>query len=175
MRTRHARPAGRLLLLAGILSASVGCSAIAEQATETAVEQAAGGDVEIDDDGVSVEGENGDSMSMGAADEVPAEISEVVTLPDGFTVESAFETTQSGSDAIAVTGVLADADPQGVIDDIETQLVDRGWETLNKGDIGGEMFNLMVTGPEQSVSANIIVEDDGPADMTVMLLQQPAE
>lgn len=172
MKARRAHAGGRLLVLAGLLTAAVGCSAIAEQAAETAVEQAAGGDVEVGDDGVSVEGGNGDSLSLGAADEVPPEISELVTLPEGFAAETAFETTQSGSDAIAVTGSLTDEDPQGVIDDIEAQLVDRGWETFNKGDIGGEMFSLMVQGPEQAVTANIIVEGDGPANMTLMLLQQ---
>ena len=63
-----------LVLVAGAL-ALVGCNKIAEEASEAIVEGATGVDVEVDEEKVTIEGEDGESI------EIQGESSE---LPDGF-------------------------------------------------------------------------------------------
>lgn len=175
---RNARHGAGALAIAGLLAAgAAGCSSddIAEQAIEQAAD-AAGGDVDIDQEGesFSVDTGDGEGFSVESTDEVPAEVADLVPIPDGFAVESVTD-TQMGEDGdgTSVQGQIDTDDPKAVLDEIEAALADDGFETQTNSDIGGEMFTLMMTKEgEASVTISIIVEDEAePAVMNLMVLR----
>lgn len=84
------------------------CGSIAEKASEQVIENAieseSGGDVdvEVEDDGISVTGTGGESISVGEGAEIPDSIT--LPVPDGGSVVFAMETGSGGSATIQYPG-----------------------------------------------------------------------
>ncbi|MEX2504221.1 MAG: hypothetical protein WD378_05180, partial [Egicoccus sp.] len=178
--------ASRLVLAGVLLVGTAACASDAEpdsdQAQSTATDDATGesddggnGDVDVDvgDESFSVEDGEGNSMSMEASTEVPDVITDLVSLPDGFSPQGTTETTIEGGVSTMVMGTLETDDPAGVLADIETAVAAEGFETVSNSEIGGEMFTLMmVKKDEANVTVGIIDDqEDGPAEMNVTVTQ----
>lgn len=164
------------LVVAGVLAmGTAACSsddvagAIADAAGD-----AAGVDVDTDGDGVSVQDDQGNGFSMQAGGEVPAEVSDVVPVPDGFTAEGTTETTIDEGVSHMVQGTIASDDPGAVMDEIESALAAEGFETLTNSDIGGEMYSLLMS-KEGVAQVTVAIIDDGdagePAEMTITVMR----
>ncbi|MEY3019243.1 MAG: hypothetical protein RLZZ272_227 [Actinomycetota bacterium] len=130
-RSARGRVAPTSALLATLAILTVGCGAIAEQATEQVIERAieseTGGSVDIDTDGdgsVTIETEDG-TASFGTG-EVPAAIASEFDLPGGLEVLTTSEVSADG----ATTSYLiatTDDDPQGILDDLQESAESGGW------------------------------------------------
>lgn len=114
---------------------AAGCDMIAEQVAEEAVEQAAGGEGEVnldmDEEGgsISVETSEG-TMSFGGGGELPASFPEDLPLPEGdYQVASSFEQSGGdGSDLQMQTAVMTTAAYDDVVAHFEGALADADWE-----------------------------------------------
>ena len=185
MGLRGKRHGGRTLAVASVLLVSAaGCGSDADPEPESAQEADTapdtGGDegqdggapnVDIEDDGMSVETGDGTGFSVESSAEVPAEISDLVSLPDGFTAQGTTEVSSEDGGGITVGGTIDTDDPAAVIDDIEAALTDDGFETAAKSELG-ELFTLsMVKEGEAHVTVGIIINEEGPANMNVTVGQ----
>lgn len=161
-----------LLVLAVSLAAGVsGCSMIAEKTaerlTEEAIEGETGNQVDITKDGVTVEGEDGSSASVGESVEVPEDFPKDVPVYDGkltgaFTSDDTFTLTLETPDSAA-----------DVVDFYAKELKDEGWtqeSTMNTAD--GGMFSGKKGQRTVAIVAN---SDSGTDDATVVTISTMAE
>ena len=86
------------------------------------------GNADSGDGSMTVEGEDG-SFSGGATTELPDEWPSDVPAPDGLTIASAFVVSDTGSDAISVSGTV---DGEDFLDDYGSQLEDAGFESTSE-------------------------------------------
>jgi hypothetical protein len=86
------------------------------------------GSADSDDGSMTVEGEDG-SFSGGATTELPDEWPSDVPAPDGLTIASAFVVSDTGSEAISVSGTV---DGEDFLDDYGSQLEDAGFESTSE-------------------------------------------
>jgi hypothetical protein len=92
-----------LLLVPGGF-ALTGCGSAVEEAVEQGIEQGAGGDVEINDDGLKVTDEEGNEFAIGGDAELPSTWPETVPVPEG-TLLAAGSTAADGSSGAIAQGV----------------------------------------------------------------------
>lgn len=129
----------RILLataLMGMLAMSSGCQAIGGKATEKAIENASGNKVDIEQDGITVEGENGEQAAFGEKVDVPDDFPKDVPVYKG-TVTGALSAEGSWTLSIETK------------DDIKTvmafyadELEDEGWVKESSVDTGdGGMYS----------------------------------
>jgi hypothetical protein len=162
----HHRRVGGAALSAVLAGSAllVGCGDAAERlatsATERVVESALGDDAQVtldgDGDQITIEGGDGQSLSLGAATEVPERIARVVPLPDAFAPATAQETVANGQRSATVLGHLADADPIEVLAALETQLAAEGWTVEQRSDIGGQLLSLQLLRDDEALLLNLV-------------------
>ncbi len=86
------------------------------------------GNADSGDGSMTVEGEDG-SFSGGATTELPDEWPSDVPEPEGVTIASAFVVSDTGSDAISVSGTV---DGEDFLDDYGSQLEAAGFESTSE-------------------------------------------
>lgn len=125
----HGMARAALLVLLGL--GALGCGAIAERATEQAIESAieseTGGSVDIDsagDGSITIETEDG-TASFGTG-EVPAAIADEFDLPGGLEVLTTSEMTTDGTTTSYMIATTDD-DPQGTLDALKRSAEAGGW------------------------------------------------
>lgn len=162
-RNRRLHGVGGLALTGVLLVGATGCS-----------EASDGADVDVDDDGVSVQDGEGQGFSAEASTEVPDAVAELVELPEAFTAEGTTETTLEAGESTMVVGTIDTDDPAAVIADIEETLAAEGLETLSNSEVGGEMYSLIMY-VEDGVQVTVAIIDDGeadePAEMNVTVMR----
>jgi hypothetical protein len=152
---------------------TVGCSAVAERATESAIGRLGDGDVDIDlsEGRMSVEGEDGASASWGAASDVPDRVAEVVPLPDGFEAVSTFEQADQGQQAVTVAGrVPGGGDPAELIDGLDAAMTADGWERTNRTSFDGELVSVSLERGSATVNLAATADDEATG-LTIVLLE----
>lgn len=154
---------GGLALTGVLLVGATGCSGTS-----------GGADLDIDDDGVSVQDDEGQGFSAEASTEVPDAIGDLVPLPEEFTAEGTTETTLDDGVSTMVVGTIDTDDPAAVMADIEQALAAEGLETLSNSEVGGEMYSLIMY-VEDDVQVTVGIVDDGeadePAEMNVTVMR----
>ncbi|MDO8964654.1 MAG: hypothetical protein Q7W30_09220 [Coriobacteriia bacterium] len=132
---KHAVALFAVLTAVAIVFTLTGCDAIVQNAAKSAVEGATGVKVNQDGNGITVEGKDGEAITVGGDN----------ALPEGFPADiPVYEGTISAS-MKSPKGFLVTidaADPLATVADwYRTKLADEGWKIINDGTIGeGTIF-----------------------------------
>ncbi len=114
------------------------------------------GNADSDDGSMTVEGEDG-SFSGGATTELPDEWPSDVPAPDGLTIASAFVVSDTGSDAITVSGTV---DGEDFLDDYGSQLEDAGFDSTSEFKADGTA-NRVYSSDVWTVGINYVEDESG--------------
>jgi len=152
---RHVIVRRRGMMLAVVAAVGLGlasCGAAVEEATEQAIEQGTGGDVEIDDDGVKVTDEEGNTSAFGSQASVPEDWPSDIPVPDGTVLSSA-----SYPDGKQVT-VQPDGDALAAYNDIRSQVEAAGYTVRSTTDVGGSKSTVLFkpSGAENESAGTIV-------------------
>ncbi|MBN1193010.1 MAG: hypothetical protein JXA36_04900 [Coriobacteriia bacterium] len=160
----------RLLIVGMVLALAlglVGCKSIQEKIGEEIGEEIVGAatdsDVEIDDEGVTIETEDGEvNVTGGDSGELPDGFPEDFPIYDGARIESSSSLTADGASTYYVN-LISEDDFETVFPWYEAELPSAGWEitsnTQYSQDNGGGM--LTVKQGETEGSVNVLGGDDG--------------
>lgn len=171
MRARRASALTAGLVLA---LASVGCGAIAEQATEEMMEQAiesqGGGQVELDgnDGEMTIETEDG-TMTFGSG-EVPAIVTDNLELPSGGVTYASEMTGPEGT--TAAVGIELDAPGDTTAADLEAALDAGGWDVTSTVSSDGYWAYEATKG--DLIAAVIVIAAEGSPTSVQVTINQPA-
>lgn len=144
----------------GLVLVLSGCQQAAEEAAEQAIENAdpGVGDVEIDEDGVTVEGEDG-SVSIQEGDELPEGWPSAVELPDGATLTNSMVVDSGGQAGWMVTATYDQA-PSDVADAFSSSLTGAGF-TEETTVTTGDQSLLGFSNDQYQVAVTVGAEGDG--------------
>lgn len=176
-----------------VFAACGGGDSISENLAEEAIEQAGGGDVDIDSDGgsvnidtdegsmsvdedgnVEIETEDGSFSSSG---DIPEGFPDEVPLPDGLDVGSGAVTDGPEGESYQVAGSV-DGDPADVFAELIAQFEDAGFDKESEANntSGGSFFgNAGFTDGTWTVNVSVTdgVEGEGAA-VTLLVVPAPA-
>lgn len=146
--TTHARIlTGGLALLLTTTACSSVAENISERAAEEILEQAAGGevDIDLDEDGgtVSVNTDDG-SFSIGT-DELPDAFPASAPLPADYTVLSSMSGDSSDDgQTVVVTVSAGDASFEDLVARLDAELAANGWDVTERSDLRANGFEQIV-------------------------------
>ena len=167
MRTLRSRAVAAVAVAALALSpALAACGQAAEEVAEQAAEQAIGGDVEVNDDGVTVTDEEGNEVAIGEDVAVPDTWPSEVPLYEGGTLQM----VSVQADGAATAMWLADGTPAEVAADYGAALEEAGFTADSESNMGGMVVNSY-TGNGLTVSMQVL-ESDGQTSL--MVIAEPA-
>lgn len=165
-----------ITIIAGLAVALTGCDLVGEELAEQAAEQVTGADIEVDEDGVSVESEEGsfsadeDGLQMETEDgsfesqtgEIPDDFPGAVPLPDATVINGS---RLDGQDGVAwtVNFQYESGDPEQVLQDQVAALEDAGFTSesdFNMGDSSGGMAGVVMVGDAYRVNVSALGEPD---------------
>ena len=159
-----------LLLVPFVAVGLTACGAAQEAVSEQLVEQAVGGDVDLElgDDGqvASIETEDG-SLEMSAGGEVPEEWPDDVPLFDGGEISSSQVFTVDGETAVVVS-YTTEADPEATFDSLIEAYEAAGFaaeSTSNTGDFA----SYYGTRGDTILSAALISSVDSPSTVQISI------
>lgn len=179
------------LAAAGALLAACGGDSVSENLAEKALEQAGGGDVDInsEDGSFSVENEDGsfsvdeegnldietDDGSFSSSGDLPEGFPDDVPLPDGFELQQGSKSTDGDQTIYTVFGTV-DGDPADVFADIVAQYEDAGYDVQNKTETNSNddfMGGAGFVNDDHTVSMSVF--GDGAGQTTVSLNVAPPQ
>jgi len=146
-RTMTVLAAGALALGAGGMLAA--CDS--DDSAEEAVEDIAGGDVDIDEDGVNIETDEG-SASFGTCDELPDDFPSDVPTPDAEPQACTSTSIPEGGSTWSVSYSSSD---EGAFDEYRTALEDADFEVegeLSASDSDGTFSSVTATNDDYTVN-----------------------
>ncbi len=157
-----------LLLVPLIAVGFTACGAAQEAVSEQLVEQAVGGDVDLElgDDGqiASIETEDGSFEMSAGGGEVPEEWPGDVPLFDGGEISSSQVATVDGQ-TVVVVSYTTDADPEATFDSLIEAYEAAGFaamSTSNTGDDNGIFATYAASRGDTTLSAGVISSVDSP-------------
>ena len=163
MRTIRARTVAALAAAALILTPALSaCGQAAEEMAEQAAEQAIGGDVEVNDEGVTVTDDEGNEVAIGEGVSVPDTWPAEVPLFDGGTLQMV--SVQADGSATAMW--LVDGTPTEAAAAYGAALESAGYTADSESNMGGMIVNSF-TGSAFTVSMQAI-ESDGQTTLMVV-------
>lgn len=168
------RPRAAAAVLAVLVLGTAGCGAIAERATESALGAMSDGNVDLDLEGggMSIEGPDGESLSFGATSEVPDAIADLVDLPSDFQPANTFEQSEGDRIATTVAGAIGGAEPVGLIERLEADLVGDGWEREAFSNHNQQMVVVgMTRGEDENLNLSVIADDSGEGMLTIIYVR----
>lgn len=147
------------LLLPGIAA----CSQAGEEVAERVLEQQTGGDVEVDEDGITAKDEQGNEVSIGGGAQLPDTWPGAVPTPEDATLQTAFSSAQEG----AATGLwLTSRSQDDAMAAYDDQLRSAGFALDEEVDLGiGQTRAYTGSGGEVTVVAGD--GGDGSSTLTV--------
>jgi hypothetical protein len=151
MRTATVLLAGLVMVGAPVLA---GCGQIAEQAAEKAAEQAIGGDVDVNDQGVTVTDDEGNQVAVGEDVALPDNWPAEVPVFDGGTLSMVTVQADGSANAIWMT----DAPPEEAAASYTAALEAAGYTSDSNSSMGA-MFISEYTGNGYKVSTNTLAAD----------------
>jgi hypothetical protein len=114
------------------------------------------GNADSDDGSMTIEGEDG-GFSGGATTELPDEWPSDVPAPDGLAIASAFVVSDTGSEAISVSGTV---DGEGFLDEYGSTLEAAGFESTSEFSADGTA-NRMYSSDTWSVAVSYAEDESG--------------
>ena len=167
MRSFRSRVVAAVTVAALALSpALAACGQAAEEMAEQAAEQAIGGDVEVNDEGVTVTDEEGNEVAIGEDVAVPDNWPAEVPLYEGGTLQM----VSVQADGAATAMWLADGTPADAAADYGAALEDAGFTADSESNMGGMIVNSY-TGNGLTVSMQVL---DSDGQTTLMVIAEPA-
>jgi len=137
-----------------------GCGSTTEEGLEEAIEQETGGDVEVEDDGVTFSDDEGNEVKVGSAAEVPEGWPDDIPVPEGTVLGS---TTAGGTSTIIMT---VEEEPQKVYNSLKGELESNGWTTESDTAIGG-LYGGAFTKDGRTASVAVLDDGSGGAQLTL--------
>lgn len=169
------RRIGAGVAIAGLALAASGCSAITERASEAALERISDGesvDLDLSEGRMTIEDEDGTSISVGATEEVPDQLAAVVPVPDGFVPRSTFSGGDEGGSGVSVAGTLATDDVAAVVEQLEATMVADGWERVHRSEVdGGSLITLGLQRGDDMVTVTAASDDGGESTLNLLLVE----
>lgn len=159
MSTSTRRAAIALAAAATTLVTLTACGGTAETGTEQVAEEATGGDVAIDDEGITMTDDQGNQMAMGEGVAVPDNWPSNVPLFDGTLVM-----VSSNADGTATASWTTEGDPTAVADAYGAQLESAGYSMQSDSN-----FDDSIIREYTSADLVIIVDvvEDGVTSLTM--------
>lgn len=159
----------RAVVVAGVGLALAGCGSAAENLTERAIEEAGGGqvDVEMDEDGgsFSVQGEDGEGSYQVSGDgSMPDDWPEDIPLPDGQVMGSSSFSDDNGE--FLGLQLRVESSPEETIATVEGGLQDAGWEEQSRFEQDSGVTVQYVKDQNRAVSISVS-EAEGGASLSV--------
>jgi len=167
MRTLRSRAIAAVAVAALAFSpALAACGQAAEEVAEQAAEQAIGGDVEVNDEGVTMTDDEGNEVAIGQDVAVPDNWPAEVPLYEGGTLQM----VSVQADGAATAMWLAEGTPADAAAAYGSALEDAGFTADSEANIGGMIVNSY-TGNGFTVSMQVL-EADGQTSL--MVIAEPA-
>lgn len=135
MSTSTRRAVLALAAAATALATLTACGGAAETLTEQAMEEATGGDVAINDEGITMTDDEGNQMAIGEGVAVPDNWPSNIPLYDGTLVM-----VSSAADGTATASWTADGDPAAVADAYGAQLESAGYALESDSNFDGSIL-----------------------------------
>ncbi len=170
----HTRTHVRILTGGLALLTMTACSSVAENLSERAaeeiLEQAAGGevDLDLDEDGgtVSVSTDDG-SFTVGGGD-LPDNFPASAPLPDGYTVLTAMSgSDDEGSETLMVNLSVQDVDFEDLTATFESDLAANGWEITERSEMTGDVSQMWFAVTDGAWSGQIAIIQSGSGGFNV--------
>jgi hypothetical protein len=139
-----------------------GCGSATEESIEEAIEQGTGGDVEIEDDGLSFTDDEGNEVRVGDAAEVPDAWPEDAPVPQGTILSS---TTTGGTTTLLVTVA---GTPQETFEALTGEFADQGWAEESTTEFGG-LYSATYTKDDRTGSITVLDGGDGNSAVTIAI------
>ena len=145
--------------LALLALTATGCQLLAQKATESAIQGATGGAVNVKGDTVTLKGKDGTEATISSETKIPADFPSEVPLRDDGNVKAVITSQASGGGTSYMVSIQFKVAQSEVLDWYKTELEKGGWtitSTVNTGDggmIGAEKGDLtlnIVTGSDNS-------------------------
>jgi hypothetical protein len=174
MSARTLRRGRRALAGALVLLLTVGCSSVAERATEAAIEAAAGGsgaDVDIERGGerITIEGDGG-SMTVGVGD-LPDAVRDAFALPDDLEITSGTTMVDSGNTLAGITAFVPRSDLEGLLAELTAAIAAAGWQTTMSMEGGEGVRIIAAERGDESLNLGITPSVSGEGfDLTISVL-----
>lgn len=166
-RIRSRAAVAALVATITIIPTVAGCGQAAEQVAEQAAEQALGGDVDVNDEGVTVTDDEGNQVAIGEDVSIPDNWPAEVPLLEGGTPQMA-SVQADGSASVMWT---VEATPEEAAAAYGAALIDAGFTEESTSNMGG-MFVNTYTGNGYTVGLNAL-DVDGTTN--VMVTAEKAE
>ncbi len=158
-----------LSLLAVLLLAATACGQVAEKATEKAVEQATGVQVNQKGDSVTIKGQNGETVSIGS--QIPDELKSF-PVPQGFKADaSSGGSLTQGKDKTSVASWRGKGSVQSASDFFKKSMVDQGWKQESAMDMddaaqlsytkGTNRAIVTINKEDEEVTVNVMLSNAG--------------
>ncbi len=151
-------------LLAVTAPVLVGCGNVAEMAAEKAAGAAVGGDVNVDEGGVSVTDESGNAVSIGENVKIPDAWPSSVPLFEGGTAIMASANADGSAGAMWTT----DAKPEDAAAAYDKAMLAAGFTQADTSNLGG-MVMTNYTGNGLAVNVTAVGTDDGTTGVSVSI------
>jgi len=158
--TSTRRAALALAAAATALVTLTACGGVAETVTEQAMEEAMGGDVAINDEGISMTDDEGNQMAIGEGVAVPDNWPSNIPLYDGTLVM-----VSSAADGTATASWTTEGDPAAVADAYGAQLEGAGYSLQSDSNFDGSILREY-TSSELTISV-IAGQADGVTSLTM--------
>jgi len=158
--TSTRRAALALAAAATALVTLTACGGVAETVTEQAMEEAMGGDVAINDEGISMTDDEGNQMAIGEGVAVPDNWPSNIPLYDGTLVM-----VSSAADGTATASWTTEGDPVAVADAYGAQLEGAGYSLQSDSNFDGSILREY-TSSELTISV-IAGQADGVTSLTM--------
>jgi len=160
MSTSTRRAALALAAAATTLVTLTACGGAAETITEQVMEEATGGDVAIDDEGITMTDDQGNQMAIGEGVAVPDNWPSNIPLYDGTLVM-----VSSNADGTATASWTTEGDPTAVADAYGAQLESAGYSKQADSNFDGSIVR-------EYTSADLVIsvlagEADGVTSLTM--------
>jgi len=145
--------------LALLALTATGCQMIAQKATESAIQGATGGAVNVKGDSVTIKDKDGAEATISNETKIPAGFPSEVPLRDDGNVKAVITSQASGGGTSYMVSIQFKVPQSEVLDWYKTELEKGGWtigSTVNTGDGGmvsaekGDLTLNVVTGSENS-------------------------
>jgi predicted lysophospholipase L1 biosynthesis ABC-type transport system permease subunit len=160
-RIRSRAAIAALVAAVSIIPAVAGCGQAAEQVAEQAAEQALGGDVDVNDEGVTVTDDEGNQVAIGEDVSIPDTWPAEVPLLDGGTPQMA----SVQADGSASVMWVVEATPEEAAKAYGDSLVAAGYTEESTSTMGGMVLNEY-SGNGYVVSVNAL-DVDGTTNVMV--------
>jgi len=161
---------GVLVVLLALALAGCGGDKAAEEITEQVAGEAIGGDVEVDDDTVTVTTDEGQATISGGEGALAEGFPEEFPIYDGATVKASAAVETGG--ATQYTATLGTSDPVGdVFDWYKSELSSNGWSIENEMRVStGEGESAVVSAKKDGMEAAATIAEDGGETAVVITL-----